>query len=89
MSNQTWQVADADPSNDSKVNVAKAYFGANTEKLSSNAYMLSGISSMNSNLSVRIVNNTALLSALNSIFIANYDAIIKYNVATRQVVVLK
>jgi hypothetical protein len=89
MSAQTWQVADADPSNDSKINVSKAYFGVNTEKLSSNAYMLSGISSMNSNLSVRIVNNTALLAGLNSVFIANYDAIIKYNVATRQVVVLK
>jgi hypothetical protein len=90
MSNNTWRVADADPSNDNKIiDVAKAYFGANVERLSSNSYMLSGISSMNSNLTLRLVNNTALLSALNSVFIVCYDAVIKYNPSMRQVVVLK
>ena len=90
MSNATWTAVDADPSNDSKVvDVAKSYFGANVERLSSNSYMLSGISSMNSNLTLRLVNNTGLASALNSIFIVCYDAVIKYNPAMKQVVVLK
>jgi hypothetical protein len=90
MSNNNWVVADADPNDDSKVvNVPKAYFGVNVERLSSNSYMLSGISSMNSNLTLRIVNNTALAAALNSVFIVNYDAVIKFNPMMKQVVVLR
>lgn len=92
MSDATWRAVDADPADsatDPKRNVAKAYFGANVERLSSNSYMLSGVSSMNSNLTCRIVNNTALASALNSVFIVCYDAVIKYNPSMKQVVVLK
>ena len=89
MSNGNWITADADPSDDNKVNTAKAYFGANVERLSSNSYMLSGVSSMNSNLTLRLVNNTALASALNAVLIVCYDAVIKYNPSMRQVVVLK
>jgi len=89
MSNGNWAIADADPADDNKVNTAKAYFGANVERLSSNSYMLSGVSSMNSNLTLRLVNNTALASALNAVFIVCYDAVIKYNPSMRQVVVLK
>lgn len=90
LSNNNWVVADADPNDDSKViNVPKAYFGANVERLSSNSYMLSGVSSMNSNLTLRLVNNTALAAALNSVFIVNYDAVIKFNPAMKQVVVLR
>lgn len=89
LSNATWTAVDADPSNDSKViDVAKAYFGANVERLSG-SYMLSGVSSMNSNLTLRLVNNTALLAALNAVFIVCYDAVIKYNPAMKQIVVLK
>ena len=90
MSNATWTAVDADPAGDSKViDVAKAYFGANVERLSSNSYMLSGVSSMNSNLTLRLVNNTALLAGLNSVFIVAFDAVIKYNPAMKQIVVLK
>lgn len=90
MSNATWKVVDDNANDDSKViDVAKAYFGANVEKLSSNSYMLSGVSSMNSNLTLRILNNTALLSALNAVFVVCYDAVIKYNPAMKQVVVLR
>jgi hypothetical protein len=90
MCGANWTAADADPANDSKViDVAKAYFGANVERLSSNSYMLSGVSSMNSNLTLRLVNNTALLSALNAVFIVCYDAVIKFNPMMKQVVVLK
>jgi len=90
MSNATWTAVDNNVVNDSKViNVAKAYFGVNCERISSNGFLLSGVSSMNSNLTLRLVNNTALLSALNSIFIVCYDAVIKYNPAMKQVVVLK
>jgi hypothetical protein len=90
MSNATWVAVDSDPSNDSKViDVAAAYFGTNVERLSANSYMLSGVSSMNSNLTLRLVNNTALLAALNAVFIVCYDAVIKYNPAMKQIVVLK
>ena len=92
MSDATWRAVDADPADsatDPKRNVAKAYFGANVERLSSNSYMLSGVSSMNSNLTLRLVNNTALLSALNAVFIVCYDAVIKFNPMMKQVVVLK
>jgi len=86
MSNATWKVADANVATDSKVvSVPKAYFGANVEKLSSNSYLLSGISSMNSNLTLRVVNNTALAVALNAVFIVCYDAVIKYNPMMKQV----
>jgi len=92
MSAATWTAVDGAPADDSKViNVAKAYFSANVERLSSNGYMLSGVSSMNSNLSVKISNNTVggISSALNSVFIACYDAVIKYNPSMKQIVVLK
>jgi hypothetical protein len=92
MSVNNWRAVDNDPTDaatDPCVNTAKAYFGANVERLSSNSYMLSGVSSMNSNLTLRLVNNTALLSALNAVFIVCYDAVIKYNPSMRQVVVLK
>lgn len=90
MSNATWTAVDAAPADDSKViDVAKAYFGANVERLSSNAYMLSGVSSMNSNLTLRLVANTATLAALNAVFIVCYDAVIKYNPSMKQVVVLR
>jgi hypothetical protein len=90
MCDACWRVADANADDDSKViSVPKAYFGANVEKLSSNSYLLSGISSMNSNLTLRLVNNTALLSALNAVFIVCYDAVIKYSPSMKQVVVLK
>jgi hypothetical protein len=90
MSEATWKISPDDPNGDSKViSVAKAYFGANVEKLSSNSYLLSGISSMNSNLTLRLTNNTGLASALNAVFIVCYDAVIKYNPMMKQVVVLK
>jgi len=90
LSNATWTTVTTTPENNSKViDVAKAYFGANVERLSSNSYMLSGVSSMNSNLTLRLVNNTALSAALNAVFIVCYDAVIKYNPAMKQVVVLK
>jgi hypothetical protein len=89
MSTNNWITAVANVGVADKVNTAKAYFGANVERLSSNSYMLSGVSSMNSNLTLRLVNNTALLSALNSVFIVCYDAVIKYNPSMKQVVVLK
>jgi hypothetical protein len=92
MSTNNWRAVDADPADaatDPCTNTAKAYFGANVERLSSNSYMLSGVSSMNSNLTLRLVNNTGLLAALNAVFIVCYDAVIKYNPSMRQVVVLK
>ena len=91
MSTNNWITAgnNAAVTADTKINTAKAYFGANVERLSSNSYMLSGVSSMNSNLTLRLVNNTALASALNAILIVCYDAVIKYNPSMRQVVVLK
>lgn len=73
---------------DSVTNMSKAYFGVSTEKISG-SYLLTGISSMNSNITVRLNIGTVTDVALNGLLIANHDVLLKINPATRQVVVLK
>lgn len=81
---------DANPGNDSPYSlVAKAYFGCNVERLSGSNTLLSGISSMNSNLTLRLNLNKATLAQLNAVTIIAFDLVFKYNPATRQVVVMK
>ena len=68
---------------------AKFYVGVNTERLSSNAIMLSGVSSQNSPISLRIDIGTATTNAQVLQVIALYDAIIEIDVANKQVAVLQ
>lgn len=68
---------------------AQFYIGTNTERLSTNAVMLSGVSSQNSPISVRLDIGTATASALTLQLIAMYDAVIELDVANKQVAILQ
>ena len=73
---------------DSITDLAKAYFGVSTERISG-SYLMTGISSQNSNSTVRVQIGTALTSALNLLCVFNYDALIRYSPSTGQVQILK
>lgn len=65
------------------------FVGVNTERLSSNSVMLSGISSQNSPISLRVDLNTTTTNAQVLQVIALFDAIIEIDVANKQVAVLQ
>ena len=65
------------------------WVGVNTERLSSNHVMLSGISSQNSPISLRVDLNTATTNAQVLQVIALFDAIMEIDVANKQVAVLQ
>lgn len=65
------------------------YIGTNTERLSSNAVMLSGVSSQNSPISVRLDLGTATASALTLQLVALYDAVVEIDVGNKQVAILQ
>jgi hypothetical protein len=65
------------------------FVGVNTERLSSNSVMLSGVSSQNSPISLRVDLNTATTNSQTLQVIALYDAIIEVDVANKQVAVLQ
>lgn len=68
---------------------AQFFVGTNTERLSTNAVMLSGVSSQNSPISVRLDLGTATASALTLQLIAMYDAVFEIDVANKQVAILQ
>lgn len=68
--------------------LSKATFGCSTEKIDG-SYMLTGVSSMNSNSTVKLNIASATPVACNVLMIFDHDAILKYNPATNQVVVMK
>jgi hypothetical protein len=68
---------------------AMFYVGTNTERLSSNAVMLSGVSSQNSPISLRLELGTATAAALTLQLIAMYDAVIEVDVGNKQVAILQ
>jgi len=72
-------------------NIAPGMFfvGVNTERLSSNSVMLSGISSQNSPISLRVDITNATTNAQTLQVIALFDAIIEIDVANKQVAVLQ
>lgn len=74
--------------NDSSSYLSKAFFGCSLEKISG-SYLLTGISSMNSNVTVKVNIGTATDSQTNALLILNHDCLIKINPSTRQVTVLK
>lgn len=74
--------------NDAPGNLSKAFFGCSLEKISG-SYLLTGISSMNSNVTVKVNIGTATDSQTNALLILNHDCLIKINPSTRQVTVLK
>lgn len=69
--------------------LGKFFVGVNTERLSSNSVMLSGVSSQNSPISVRIDLGTATTNAQILNLVALFDAIIEVNIANKQVNVLQ
>jgi hypothetical protein len=71
------------------VQPAKFFVGTNTERLSTNAVLLSGVSSQNSPISVRIDINTATTNAQVLNLVAQFDAIIELDVMTKQVQILQ
>lgn len=68
---------------------AQFWVATNTERISSNGVMLSGVSSQNSPISVRLDIGTATAAALTLQLIALYDAIIEVDVANKQVSLLQ
>lgn len=69
--------------------LGKCYFGINTERLAGKSYMLTGVSSQNSNIALELDIGTATTTAANVIQVFNYDLLMKYNPAQNTVVVLK
>lgn len=67
----------------------KFFVGTNTERLSTNAVLLSGVSSQNSPISVRVDINTATTNAQVLNLVAQFDAIIEVDVMTKQVQILQ
>jgi len=65
------------------------YLGTNTERLSSNSIMLSGVSSQNSPISLRLDLGTATAAALVLQLVAMYDAVFEIDVANKQVAILQ
>ena len=63
---------------------AKFYFGCNTEKLSSNGALLTGVSTQSSPISLRLSIGTATQQAYNVYLIALYDALIVVQPELRQ-----
>ena len=58
---------------------AKLYLGVNTEKLSSNGALLTGLSTQSSPISLRISTNTTTQNPYNVTLMAMYDALIAVN----------
>jgi hypothetical protein len=59
------------------------FVGVNTEKLSTNAVMLSGVSSQLSPINVRLQSSSASAENFTSTLFALYDAILSINIPTR------
>ena len=69
--------------------MGKFYLACNTERLSSQGVMLSGVSSQNSPISLRIDINTATSNTQVAQLIALFDAVIEIDIANKQVSVLQ
>lgn len=67
----------------------KFYVGTNTERLSTNAVLLSGVSSQNSPISVRCDINTVTTNSQVLNLVALFDAIIEIDVMSKQVQILQ
>jgi len=69
--------------------MGKFFVGVNTERLSVNGVMLSGVSSQSSPISLRLNLGTATTNTFAAMLVANYDAIIEIDVANKQCIVLQ
>lgn len=74
----------SDPTND----LSKAYFGVSVEKIDG-SYLMTGVSSQNSQATTRISLNDATTTALNLMSVYNHDAILYFDLANRSVAVAK
>jgi hypothetical protein len=72
-----------------QTSMGKFYVGTNTEKLSTNGALLTGISSQGSPISVRISIGTATAHAQVIQLICLYDALLKIDIPSRTLVVLQ
>jgi hypothetical protein len=69
--------------------MGKFYLGVNTEKLSTNGALLTGISSQGSPISLRVSTGTALSQAAVIQLICLYDALLQIDIPSRTLVVLQ
>jgi hypothetical protein len=69
--------------------MGKFYVGVNCEKLSTNDALLTGISSQNSPISLRIGMNVATTNAQVLQVISLYDALLQIDMGTKQLVVMQ
>lgn len=66
---------------------AQHYYGLNTEKLSTNSVMMSGVSSQLTPINIRINTTEATAAAATLTLYTCYDALVSINVPTRQIAV--
>ena len=66
---------------------AKFFFGINTEKLSTNGALLTGLSTQSAPIGLRINTSTATAQAHNISLIALYDALIEVDTMSRNATV--
>jgi hypothetical protein len=69
--------------------MGKFYIGTNTEKLSTNGALLTGISSQGSPISLRVSTSTALAASAVIQLICLYDALLQIDIPSRTLVVLQ
>lgn len=70
--------------------LGKCYFGVNCERLAGKSYMLTGVSSQNSNISLDLsIDGAATNVSANVVQVFNYDLLLKYTPSQNVLVVLK
>lgn len=88
LSNQNFRDEETAQNADGVDDLSKAYFSVSTEKIDG-SYLMTGVSSQNSNATTRVSLNTATTSALNLMSIYNHDAILYFDLVNRSVSVSK
>jgi len=69
--------------------MGKVYIGVNTERLSSNSVLLSGVSSQSSPISLQITTSTATAAASTAYLICLYDALLQIDLNARTLTVMQ
>ena len=69
--------------------LGKCYFGISTERLAGKSYMLTGISSQNSNIQLELDIGVATAASTNVVQVFNYDLLMRFNPSQGTLTVLK
>lgn len=69
--------------------LGKCYFGISTERLAGKSYMLTGISSQNSNIQLELDIGVATAASTNVVQVFNYDLLMRFNPQQGTLTVLK